>query len=108
MSDLSILAATSFRSPHDLGPEPDLKTAAREFEGYLLGEVLRLSEESSLHEGGVFDGGSGGKMMRSMFHQEVARLLAEQGGFGIAETIEAQGPGTPATAAADERPEEPR
>ncbi|NNL66225.1 MAG: hypothetical protein HKP30_08285 [Myxococcales bacterium] len=86
MSNLSALAATTFRSPHDLPATPDLETAATEFESYLLGEFLRLSEASSLHEGPM-DGGNAGKMMRSMFHQEIARIVAESGGLGVARML---------------------
>ena len=86
MSNLSALAATTFRSPHDVSATPDLETAATEFESYLLGEFLRLSEAASLYEGPM-DGGHAGKMMKSLFHQEVARIVAENGGFGIARML---------------------
>jgi Rod binding domain-containing protein len=89
VSDLSVLAATTFRSPQELGPTPDLGTAAREFESYLVGELLRLSEESSLHEG-ILDGGSSGRMMRGLFHQEIARIVSERGGLGIADLLTSQ------------------
>jgi len=66
--------------------EPDLPTAAREFEGYLVGAMLRigtrpLSEESPL------DGGSGGRMYRELFYEEVARLASRGSGFGIADLL---------------------
>jgi Rod binding domain-containing protein len=86
VSNLSALAATTFRSPHELGPTPSLETAAREFESYLIGEVLRRSEAMSLHEG-LLDGGRPGRMMRGLFHQEIARIVAERGGLGVAEMM---------------------
>lgn len=89
MSDLAALAATSFRSPHDVAATPDLETAAREFESYLLGELLRQSEAASLHEGPM-DGGHGGRMMKSLFHQEIARIVAESGGLGVARMLSEQ------------------
>jgi len=66
--------------------KPDLQTAAREFEGYLVGVMLRigthpLSEESPL------DGGSGGRMYRELFYEEVARLASRGPGFGIADLL---------------------
>lgn len=86
MSNLSALAATTFRSPHDVAATPDLETAASEFEAYLLGEFLRLSEASSLHEGPM-DGGKAGKMMRSMFHQQIAQIVGQHGGLGVARML---------------------
>jgi len=66
--------------------KPDLQTAAREFEGYLVGAMLRigtrpLSEESPL------DGGSGGRMYQELFYEEVARLASRGPGFGIADLL---------------------
>ncbi len=89
MSDLAALAATSFRSPHDVKATPDLETAASEFEAYLIGELLRLSEASALHEGPLA-GGHGGKMMKSLFHEEIARTVAANGGLGVARMLTTQ------------------
>jgi len=101
VSNLSALAATTFRSPHELGPEPTLEMAAREFESYLIGEVLRRSEAMSLHEG-ILDGGSSGRMMRGLFHEEIARIVAERGGLGVAALMERELDGAaPAAGAAD-------
>lgn len=109
MNDLAALAATSFRSPHDVRATPDLETAAQEFESYLLGELLRLSEASSLHEGPL-DGGHAGKLMKSLFHEEIARIVAENGGLGVArmlsEELEADAASEEAGDAADS--DEPR
>jgi Rod binding domain-containing protein len=87
VNDLAALAATSFRSVHDAKATPDLDTAAREFESYLLGEFLRLAEASSLYEGPM-DGGNAGRLMKSLFHEEVARIVAESGGIGVARMLQ--------------------
>jgi Rod binding domain-containing protein len=66
----------------------DEAAALRSFEAYFLGEMLRIAapQDSS----GPMDGGQAGQMYRENFHQELARLIADHGGVGLAKALEGQ------------------
>ncbi len=66
----------------------DEATALRSFEAYFLGEMLRIS--APRNPTGLFDGGEAGRMYREHFYQELARIVAENGGVGIAASLEGQ------------------
>ncbi|MEZ4278078.1 MAG: rod-binding protein [Myxococcota bacterium] len=66
----------------------DEATALRSFEAYFLGEMLRISAPKN--PTGLFDGGEAGRMYREHFYQELARIVAENGGVGIATSLEGQ------------------
>lgn len=63
----------------------DEATALRSFEAYFLGEMLRIAAPSN--PTGLFDGGETGRMYREHFYQELARIIAENGGVGIATSL---------------------
>ena len=64
----------------------DEKTALKAFEAYFIGEMLRQSAPKE--KGGLFDGGQAGRMYQEHLYQEFARLIAEQGDFGFASSLE--------------------
>lgn len=66
----------------------DEATALRSFEAYFLGEMLRIAAPSN--PSGLFDGGQAGRMYREHFYQELARIVAENGGVGIATSLSGQ------------------
>lgn len=66
----------------------DEKTALRSFEAYFLGEMLRIATPKD--STGLLDGGQAGRMYREHFFQELARVIAENGGVGIAAGLEGQ------------------
>ncbi|MFQ5416757.1 MAG: rod-binding protein [Myxococcota bacterium] len=66
---------------------PDLAQAAREFEGYLVGAMMRVGTRPLSGES-LLDGGSAGRMYREQLYEEVARLAARGEGFGIARLLE--------------------
>ena len=66
----------------------DEATALRTFEAYFLGEMLRIAAPKG--ESSLLDGGQAGRMYREHFHQELARIVAEHGGVGIADSLEGQ------------------
>ena len=68
---------------------PSIREVAQEFEALLVGELTRQAG-NPLPGTQPLDGGSAGRMYREQFFQEVSRLAAERGGFGIAEAIERQ------------------
>ncbi|HEB88678.1 MAG TPA: hypothetical protein ENI85_03825 [Deltaproteobacteria bacterium] len=71
---------------HDVGRNVDEKTALRAFDAYFLGEMLRRSAPKETGSG--FDGGQAGRMYRDHLYQELARLIAENGDFGLAASLE--------------------
>jgi Rod binding domain-containing protein len=66
----------------------DEASALRSFEAYFLGELLRVAAPSN--PTGLFDGGETGRMYREHFYQELARIVAENGGVGVAESLSGQ------------------
>lgn len=89
---MNALDAVSIPTELSLGSrgagEVDEATALRTFEAYFLGEMLRIATPKS--ESGLLDGGQAGRMYREHFHQELARIVAENGGIGIADSLEGQ------------------
>ncbi len=77
--DPTSLAGTAHRT--------DLQSAAREFEGFLVGVLL--SHEPMVKDG-LLGGGSAGRMYQELFYQEIARISAAGNGFGIAQLIVSQ------------------
>ena len=77
---------------HSLGrivpKHADEKTALKSFEAYIVGEMLRRAAPSQT--GGLFDGGQAGRMYQDHLYQEFARMIAEDGRFGLAEQLEGQ------------------
>jgi len=65
-----------------IGPKTDEKTALKAFDAYFLGEMLRQSKPKNTT--GLFDGGQAGRMYQDHLYQEMARLIAEKGDFGLA------------------------
>ncbi|HVP29079.1 MAG TPA: rod-binding protein [Myxococcota bacterium] len=86
MSD-EVSSVAGARAPAPLRRETTLADAARQFEAYLVGEMLNSATRSPLNSG-LLDGGDAGRMYREMFHQEIARLIAQRGSFGIAAAVE--------------------
>ncbi|MEM1315920.1 MAG: rod-binding protein [Pseudomonadota bacterium] len=64
-----------------------LRRVAVEFEAAFLTEMLNHAGVGSTPEG--FGGGAGEDAFGSLLTREHARLLAEQGGIGLADAIEA-------------------
>ena len=68
---------------------PSVRAVAREFEALLVGELTR-GISKPLPGTKPLVGGSAERMYREQFFEQVARLVAERGGLGIAEQIERQ------------------
>ena len=75
--------------------------ALKAFEAYFVGELLRIAAPKSTSS--LFDGGQAGRMYREHFHQELAWLVAEHGGMGLATSLAGSlGTGHEGAEAADE------
>jgi flagellar protein FlgJ len=70
------------------GPEA-IRAAAREFEGLLLGQMLRMMRECGGDGGwlGTSDDDAG-MAMGELAEQQLAQLLSAQGGIGLANLVE--------------------
>ncbi len=67
----------------------ELADAAREFEGLLLGMLLRSATQPLAGES-LLDGGSAGRMYRELFFEEIARLAARRDELGFGGMLETQ------------------
>lgn len=63
----------------------DEATALRSFDAYFVGEMLKRSAPQN--PTGLFDGGEAGRMYQEQLYQELARMIAEKGDFGLASTL---------------------
>ena len=79
----------------------DEKTALKAFDAYFLGEMLKQSAPQN--PTGLLDGGEAGRMYQDHLYEELARIMAESGEFGIAKSLEGQL--TPASESDDRNPE---
>ena len=66
--------------------DTDEKTALRAFDAYFLGEMLKRSAPTN--PTGLFDGGQAGRMYQDHLYQELARIIAEDGRFGLSSALE--------------------
>lgn len=81
-----------------VGPKlgaPDAQTRLREagadFEGFLIGSILRSATRPVAGEA-LLDGGPAGRMYRELFYEEMSRIAAHQRGLGLAELVTGQEP----------------
>lgn len=65
-----------------------VRQAAEEFESVFLAEMLKPMFAEIDKGDGMFDGGSGEEIYRSMMVQEYGKALSKSGGFGIADAVE--------------------
>ena len=84
----SVASATELSLGKHTGGEADEASVLRSFEAYFLGEVLRIAAPSN--PTGLFDGGQAGRMYREHFYQELARVIADNGGVGVATSLAGQ------------------
>ena len=63
------------------------KRVAQEFEALFLSEMLAPVFESTDTDG-LFGGGEGEKIFRSMMVQEYGKAIAQSGGVGIADAVQ--------------------
>ena len=81
---------TSIPMVHNLGrmvaKDADEKRALKSFEAYVLGDILKRTAPKD--STGLFDGGQAGRMYQDHFYQEIARVIAENGDFGLAKQLE--------------------
>lgn len=91
-ADPSALKAASpaIRQPAKTTDAKAAAKAARDFEAFMLGEMLEPMFAGLDKSNTIFGGGHGEEAFRGMLIHEYGRLLAERGGIGIAKTVEKQ------------------
>jgi flagellar protein FlgJ len=75
--------AAVMASAHN-GQPAKIRDAAQQFEALLLGQILRSVRENG---GGWLDSGSSTDSLTEFAEQQLASLLAQQGGLGLAGLI---------------------
>ncbi len=96
MDELPALAALS--SPSAMGEPPpvpagatpeEVREAAEEFEAFFLAQMFDYMF-AGIETDGPFGGGHGEKIFRSLLVQEYGKVIASQGGLGIADQVESE------------------
>ena len=66
----------------------DIKKVAREYESLFISQFLQqYTENVGNEEDSVLGGGQGAEIYKSLLNDEYGKAIAEQGGFGIADSI---------------------
>ncbi len=86
--ELSTLQKTGPRTDMgEFGKVKDVKSAAREFEALLIGQLMQSAfSPEQMGLGGEMD--SGGQTMLDFGREHLARVIAEGGGLGLGKLIE--------------------
>lgn len=66
-----------------------LHKAAQDFEALFIHMMLKAGRET-IGEGGILPRGTGERFFTDVFDQELGRIAAQQGRFGIAQQLEEQ------------------
>jgi Rod binding domain-containing protein len=80
-------SASAMRLAAKSGDSEAAREAAVEFEAVFLSEMLSPVFED-LESDGLFGGGSGERIYRSLLVQEIGRSMARAGGVGIADAVQ--------------------
>jgi Rod binding domain-containing protein len=86
LARLQANTAAATRGAAGAGPET-AKRVGQEFEALFLSEMLGPVFESTDTDG-LFGGGEGEKIFRSMMVQEYGKAIAQSGGVGIADAVQ--------------------
>ena len=72
--------------PQTTGDPAKARAAAEEFEAFFIGQFFEHMF-SGIRTDGMFGGGQGENVYRSMMMQEYGKAVAKSGGIGIADTV---------------------
>ena len=86
-TSLARLQANTQAAPGAAAGHQTAKRVGQEFEALFLSEMLGPVFESSDTDG-LFGGGEGEKIFRSMMVQEYGKAIAQSGGVGIADAVQ--------------------
>ncbi len=81
------LGAAPARSSAPRGAESDkLREVAQDFESIFIFQMLDIMN-AGLATDGLFGGGPGEKMFRSLMNEEIAKSISTSSGFGIGDAV---------------------
>jgi peptidoglycan hydrolase FlgJ len=83
-----MISLNPLSGPAPIDQRAELGKAARQFEAIFVRQMLAAARKASLGES-LFDS-SASEQFRTMQDSQLADLMAEQGGLGLAKTIEQQ------------------
>jgi Rod binding domain-containing protein len=94
LQSMNSLAQTSLAQPPVAPPQPTkdvavAQKAAQNFESVFISQFLG-SMFDGIKTDGMFGGGEGEQMFRSLMIDQYGKQIAAQGGFGLASAVQAQ------------------
>jgi len=84
---VSLQAAQGARQPSRTLDAAKAKQTAQDFEAQFLSQMIG-SMFTGVNTSGLFDGGHGEEMFRSMLFDQYGKVLAKAGGIGIADAVQ--------------------
>lgn len=80
------LQAAEYNTPHQTTDPAQARAAAESFESFFISQFLE-NMFAGIRTDGMFGGGQGENVYRSMLMQEYGKTIAAQGGIGIADSV---------------------
>ena len=84
---LSLAAANTPQAPGKSANAAQAKQTAQDFEAQFLSQMIEQMF-TGVSTNGLFDGGNGEQMFRSMLFDQFGKVLAKAGGVGIADQVQ--------------------
>lgn len=84
---VSLQAAQGARQPARTLDAAKAKETAQDFEAQFLSQMIEHMF-AGVKASGLFDGGNGEEMFRSMLFDQFGKVLAKAGGIGIADAVQ--------------------
>lgn len=86
---LTLAQTAPLKAPHGTVDPQAAKKAAKQFEGVMISQMLNGMFEG-ISTDGMFGGGQGEQMFRSLLLDEYGKQITNQGGFGLSDAITKQ------------------
>ena len=84
---LQAAQAQAAKQPARMADPAKAKQAAQDFEAQFLSQMIGQMF-AGVSTNGLFDGGNGEKMFRSLLFDQFGKVLARAGGIGIADAVQ--------------------
>jgi Rod binding domain-containing protein len=86
---MTLAQSAPVRMPHAAASASGTKKTAQQFEGVLMSQMLNEMFEG-IKTDGMFGGGEGEEMFRSLMVDEYGKQIAQQGGMGLTTAVTRQ------------------
>ena len=83
---MTAIQTAQVRTPAATGTLAQIKKAAQDYEGVFVSQMLGKMFEG-ISTDGMFGGGQGEQMFRSLMLDEYGKKIASQGGIGLADQV---------------------